>query len=92
VLFCVFFFFFFVVLCTVCEWMCVVLLPPGAYPIAVKYIISISIIMRHSVQGSVNVDIQLNSARCLREMIEKVKNCKMDTTGCVKYTWPVLQY
>jgi len=48
--------------------------------------------MQHSVQGSVNGDIKLNNARCLREMIEKVKNCKMDTTGYVKYTWPVLQY
>jgi hypothetical protein len=49
------------------------------------------IIMRHSVQGSVNGDIKLNNATCLREMTEKVKNCKMDTTGLVKYTWPVLQ-
>jgi len=23
---------------------------------------------------------------------DKVMNCKMDTTGCVQYTWPVLQY
>ena len=29
-----------VVLCTVCVYMCTVLLPPGGYPIAVKYIIS----------------------------------------------------
>ena len=29
-----------VVLCTVCVSMCTVLLPPGVYPIAVKYIIS----------------------------------------------------
>jgi len=29
-----------VVLCIVCVYMCTVLLPPGGYPIAVKYIIS----------------------------------------------------
>jgi len=29
-----------VVLCTVCVYMCTELLPPGGYPIAVKYIIS----------------------------------------------------
>jgi len=29
-----------VVLCIVCMYMCTVLLPPGGYPIAVKYIIS----------------------------------------------------
>jgi len=29
-----------VVLCIVCVYMCIVLLPPGGYPIAVKYIIS----------------------------------------------------
>ena len=28
-----------VVLCIVCVYMCTVLLPPGGYPIAVKYII-----------------------------------------------------
>ena len=28
------------VLCIVCVYMCTVLLPPGGYPIAVKYIIS----------------------------------------------------
>jgi hypothetical protein len=33
-----------VVLCTVCVSMCTVLLPPGVYPIAVKYIISYHII------------------------------------------------
>jgi len=36
--------FFCVVLCIVCEYMCTVLLPPGGYPIAVKYIISYRII------------------------------------------------
>ena len=29
-----------VVLCILCVYMCTVLLPPGGYPIAVKYIIS----------------------------------------------------
>jgi len=29
-----------VVLCIVCVYLCTVLLPPGGYPIAVKYIIS----------------------------------------------------
>jgi hypothetical protein len=33
-----------VVLCIVCMYMCTVLLPPGGYPIAVKYIISYHII------------------------------------------------
>jgi hypothetical protein len=33
-----------VVLCTVCVYMCTVLLPPGGYPIEVKYIISYLII------------------------------------------------
>jgi len=33
-------FLFCVVLCIVCVYMCTVLLPPGGYPIAVKYIIS----------------------------------------------------
>jgi len=28
------------VLCIVCVYMCIVLLPPAGYPIAVKYIIS----------------------------------------------------
>jgi len=28
-----------VVLCIICVYMCTVLLPPGGYPIAVKYII-----------------------------------------------------
>jgi len=31
-----------VVLCIVCVYMCTVLLPPGGYPIAVKYIIYFS--------------------------------------------------
>jgi hypothetical protein len=31
---------FYVVLCIVCVYMCTELLPPGGYPIAVKYIIS----------------------------------------------------
>jgi hypothetical protein len=31
------------VLCIVCVYMCTVLLPPGGYPIAVKYIISYSL-------------------------------------------------
>ena len=33
-----------VVLCIVCVYMCTVLLPPGSYPIAVKYIVSYHII------------------------------------------------
>ena len=33
-----------VVLCIVCVYMCTVLLPPGGYPIAVKYIISYHIL------------------------------------------------
>jgi len=32
-----------VVLCIVCVYMCIVLLPPGGYPIAVKYMIYIYI-------------------------------------------------
>jgi len=36
------------VLCIVCAYMCTVLLPPGGYPIAVKYIISYHIYF-HSV-------------------------------------------
>jgi len=42
VLNCVFLFIFVdsVVLCIVCLYMCTLLLPPGVYPIAVKYIIS----------------------------------------------------
>jgi hypothetical protein len=31
------------VLCIVCVYMCTELLPPGGYPIAVKYIISLLI-------------------------------------------------
>ena len=38
---------FFEVLCIVCVYMCTVLLPPGGYPIAVKYIISNHIISYH---------------------------------------------
>jgi hypothetical protein len=37
-----------VVLCTVCVYMCTVLLPPGGYPIAVKYII-----LYHIIAGNV---------------------------------------
>jgi hypothetical protein len=33
-----------IVLCIVCVYMCTVLLPPGGYPIAVKYIISYQIL------------------------------------------------
>jgi hypothetical protein len=36
---------FYVVLCIVCVYMCTVLLPPGGYPITVKYIIIIIIII-----------------------------------------------
>jgi len=36
-----------VVLCIVCVYMCTVLLPPGGYPIAVKYIIYHIIISYH---------------------------------------------
>jgi hypothetical protein len=39
-----------VVLCTVCMYMCTVLLPPGGYPIAVKYIIyHISYLIHHHI-------------------------------------------
>jgi hypothetical protein len=34
-----------VVLCIVCVYMCTVLLPPGGYPIAFKYIISSTILL-----------------------------------------------
>jgi len=38
--------YFCVVLCIVYVYMCTVLLPPGGYPVAVKYIISYHIVMR----------------------------------------------
>jgi hypothetical protein len=38
---------FYAVLCIVCVYMCTDLLPPGGYPIAVKYIISYHIISYH---------------------------------------------
>jgi len=41
-----------VVLCIVCVYMCTVLLPPGGYPIAVKYIsyhIKMAVLRRLSV-------------------------------------------
>jgi uncharacterized membrane protein YciS (DUF1049 family) len=44
-----------VVLCTVCVSMCTVLLPPGVYPIAVKYIISYHIIIQTSVWDKMKV-------------------------------------
>ena len=44
-----------VVLCTVCVSMCTVLLPPGVYPIAVKYIISYHIYIAFFYQGRVQV-------------------------------------
>ena len=37
-----------VILCIVCMYMCTELLPPGGYPIAVKYIISYHIIQNCS--------------------------------------------
>jgi hypothetical protein len=40
ILWCSIYCLFCVVLCNVCVYMCTVLLPPGGYPIAVKYIIS----------------------------------------------------
>jgi hypothetical protein len=51
VLFCIFlccsmYCLFCVVLCIVCVHMCTELLPPGGYPIAVKYIVSYHIIIR----------------------------------------------
>ena len=39
---CSMYYLFCVVLCIVCVYMCTVLLPPGRYPIAVKYIIAYS--------------------------------------------------
>ena len=36
-----------VVLCIVCVYMCTVLLPPGGYPVAVKYVMSYHIISYH---------------------------------------------
>ena len=39
--------FVFIVLCIVCVYMCTVLLPPGGYPVAVKYVISYHIISFH---------------------------------------------
>jgi hypothetical protein len=42
------------VLCIVCVYMCTELLPPGCYPIAVKYIISYHTYLRGPNRGAKN--------------------------------------
>jgi len=41
-----------VVLCIVCAYMCIELLPPGGHPIAVKYIISFPFLLSHPYMGT----------------------------------------
>jgi len=62
VVLCIFVLFYvFFVLCRslYCVYMCTVLLPPGGYPIAVKYIISYHIIPYHIIQKSKNKNFEL---------------------------------
>jgi len=55
-----------VVLCTVCVSMCTVLLPPGVYPIAVKYIISYHINYRSGRFHAFRLWLSLNNLKIIR--------------------------
>jgi len=43
-----------VVLCIFCAYMCTELLPPGGYPIAIKYIISYQLTLGFGAVASLN--------------------------------------
>jgi len=57
-----------VVLCIVCAYMCTELLPPGDYPIAVKYIITYRDISYH-----------MNYQRCSRTCCNRLHSKRLQT-------------
>jgi hypothetical protein len=56
--FCVVLCIYFVILCIACVYMCTILLPPGGYPIAVKYIIFPIIIYFEGIVAGVEKAVQ----------------------------------
>ena len=70
-----------VVLCIVCVYMCTELLPPGGYPVAVKYIISYKNFISYNARDMDDIELHDNNLRQTACTSASCKNSTVDKTS-----------